>query len=154
MSSVIKTTTPFISKELLCEALDAMDIGYTIAQENIVTELKDYYGSQMFVYSQELGRYQYQHDSSANGIYTPYPWGMDVKKWGSVSNFLQKVDVEYKKAFERLEEKHQREEEERKLHYIESQKKAIISKAKSKGYSVKETKQGDKTRLILVRTHY
>ncbi|MDD3051889.1 MAG: hypothetical protein PHR06_12210 [Candidatus Cloacimonetes bacterium] len=154
MSSVIKTTTPFISKDLLCEALDTMNIHYTIKQDNIITELRDYYGLQMFVYSQELGRYQYQHDSSANGRFNPYPWGMDVNKWGNVSNFLQAVDTEYQNAYKRLEEKKLKEEEERKRKYLETQKQKIIAKAESKGYSVKETRQGDKTRLVLVRTHY
>lgn len=73
---------------------------------------------------------------------------------GTVSNFLQAVDTEYQNAYNRLEEKKLKEEEERKRKYIEAQKLKIIAKAESKGYSVKETRQGDKTRLVLVRTHY
>ena len=154
MSSVIKTTTPFISKELLCSALDALHVDYAVSGTEIVTNLRDYYGKQKFVYSSSTGKYLYQHDSSANGRYNPYPWGLDVKQWGSVSNFLQSVNLEYNKAFKRMEEEKHRLEEERRKQYVESQKKAIIEKAKAKGYSVKETKQGDKIRLVLVRTQY
>ena len=158
MSHVIRTTTPFISTDLLCEALDSMHIGYTLQGKNIVTDLSDYYGKQTFCYSETSGKYLFRHDSSANGRYSPYPWEMDVNQWGTVSNFLQAVDAEYNKAYdrmiERLEEEKRREEERRRKEYVENQKKMIMEKAKAKGYSIKETRRGDKIRLVLVRTKY
>lgn len=165
MSAVIKTTTPFVSCNLLCEALDALSVSYSVQKDQIITNLRDYYGNQIFIYDSKSRRYLFQHDSSANGRYLPYPWGMDVKQWGTVSSFLQKVDLEYKKAFQRLEirvaeekkleeECRLKEEQERKHLFVENRKREIISKAREKGYSVKETKQGDKVHLVLVRTQY
>lgn len=50
----------------------------------------------------------------------------------------------------RLKEEAERLERER-LEYIESQKKAIMEKAKAKGYRVMETKKDNKIQLTLVR---
>lgn len=53
----------------------------------------------------------------------------------------------------RIEEEKRRAEEVRKA-YVESQKVAIIEKAKKKGYRVKESCKSGKVRLVLVRTTY
>jgi|LSQX01.1.fsa_nt_gb hypothetical protein len=167
MSAVVKTLTPFVSRELLLEALDALGVLYTCKQDQIVTDRKDYYGHQIFSYSHSSGKYVFQHDSSANvnSRWTPYPWGANFKEWTTVSSFLGSVESEYRKAYIRLEERVEEEkrlelarrlaeEEEKKRQFVEKQKQTILEKAKEKGYSVKETKQGNKTHLVLVRTIY
>lgn len=167
MSAVVKTLTPFVSQELLLEALDALGVSYSISQDRIVTNRKDYYGNQIFVYSPQSGKYVFQHDSSADvgSRWNPYPWGASFKEWKTVSSFLEAVDAEYNNAYIRLEERIEEEkrieierrlaeEEERKRQFILKQKQTILEKAKEKGYSVKETKEGNMVRLVLVRTQY
>lgn len=167
MSAVVKTHTPFISRELLLEALDALGVSYTVSQNQIVTDRKDYYGHQIFVYSSTSGKYVFQHDSSADvgSRWNPYPWGASFREWNTVSSFLQAVDTEYNNAYIRLEERIEEEkkienerrlaeEKERKRQFILKQKQTILDKAKEKGYSVKETVEGNKVRLVLVRTQY
>ena len=167
MSAVVKTLTPFVSCELLTEALDALGVSYTCRDEQIVTCRKDFYGHQIFTYSPQSGKYVFQHDSSADvgSRWNPYPWGASFKEWKTVSSFLEAVETEYKNAYIRLEENVEEEkrlererrlfeEEERKRRFVEKQKQTILEKATEKGYSVKETKQGDKVRLVLVRTRY
>lgn len=167
MSAVVKTHTPFVSRELLLEALDALGVSYTVRNDQIVTDRKDYYGHQIFVYSSESGKYVFQHDSSADvgSRWNPYPWGASFRQWKTVSSFLEAVDAEYNSAYIRLEESIEEEkrienerrlaeEEERKRLFIQKQKQTILEKAKEKGYSVKETKQGNTVRLVLVRTQY
>ena len=170
MSAVVKTATPFIDRECLLKALDKLEVKYTIKQNDIITERVDYYDYQKFVYLN--GRYKFQHDSSANR--QNYHWrNLNVKKWKTVSSFLQAVEKEYNNFYaeklaeierkrqealaeaekKRLEEEAKRLEEERKA-FIEKQKKAIIEKAKAKGYSVKEKKVGKKIKLVLVRHTY
>ncbi len=170
MSAVVKTVTPFINKEILLEALDCLEFKYTIRTNEIITERVDYYGNQKFVFIN--GRYQFQHDSSANRI--NYPWrNLNVKNLKTVNDFLQTVEKEYNRIYKeklaelerirqeqlaeqeriRLEEEARRIEEERKA-FVEQQKKNIIEKAKAKGYSVKEKKVGKKIKLVLVRQTY
>jgi len=170
MSAVVKTVTPFIDKECLLKALDKLEVKYTIKQNEIVTERVDYYNNQSFIFYN--GRYQFQHDSSANR--QNYPWrNLNVKEWKTVSDFLQAVETEYNKFYaeklaeverkyqqalekaekQRLEAEAKRLEAERKA-FVEKQKKAIIEKAKAKGYSIKEKKVGNKIKLVLVRHTY
>jgi hypothetical protein len=178
MSAVVKTVTPFIDKECLLKALDKLNVKYTIRQNEIVTERKDYYGNQKFVFIG--GKYKFQHDSSAEieqykqrwGTY-PNGWQANWKEWKSVSEFLQAVEKKYNYFYKeklaeierkrqealaeverrRLEEEAKRLEEERKA-YVEKQKQAIIEKAKAKGYAIKEKKVGNKIKLVLVRHTY
>ena len=90
MSCLVKTTTPFISEEILLEAL---------------------------------------------------------KK----CSCLVKVEKSYNNVYEiKLKEEAERLERER-VAFIESQKKAIMEKAKAKGYRVMETKKDNKIQLTLVR---
>ncbi len=178
MSAVIKTVTPFIDRECLLKALDKLGVKYSLKKNEIVTERRDYYGLQKFIF--QNGRYKFQHDSSAEvneykrrwGTY-PSGWKANWKQWNSVSEFLQAVEKEYNHFYQkklaeierkrqealeeaerkRLEAEAKRLEEERKA-FVEKQKQAIIEKAKAKGYSVKEKKVGKKIKLVLVRHTY
>lgn len=170
MSAVVKTITPFIIKEILLQALDCLGVEYTLEGNNIVTERVDFYGNQKFVLIN--GRYQFQHDSSANRI--NYPWRkLNFKDFKTVSSFLKAVEKEYNRIYAeklaelerirqeqlaeqeriRLEEEMKRIEQER-IAYVEKQKQTIIQKAKEQGYSVQEKKVNNKIKLILRRNTY
>lgn len=174
MSHISKTITPFIDKDILCQALIESGCAITINDNEIITDRKDYYGFQKF--SLLNNRYVFMHDSSADVfIYGPhYPWGnIDSKEFKTVSNFLTDIETRYNAIYkqrleeiekarqeaiaeaerQRLEQERIRMEEERKA-FVEKQKKAIIEKAKAKGYSVKETMTNNKIKLVLVRHTY
>ena len=98
MSSVIKTVTPFINKEMLLEALKAIGCKYTVQGDTIITDRHDYNGTQRFMLKQ--GRFVFVHDSGR--------WGdIDRAKYKTVSSFLGAVGDEYnaihKRRLEELE---------------------------------------------------
>ena len=98
MSSVVKTATPFINKELLLKALKAVGCKYTIQGDTILTDRHDYNGIQQFKFKN--GRYVYVHDSGK--------WGnIDGNKYKTVSSFIKAVGTQYnaiyKKQLEELE---------------------------------------------------
>jgi len=155
MSSVVKTVTPFINKELLCEALKAVGCNYTVQENAIVTERQDYYGKQKFELTN--GRFAFSHDSSAESMrFGPhYPWGnIDNQQYKTVSNFLKQVEEAYNEAYNnRLEAEKKRLEQER-LEYVEKQRQTITANAKAQGYTVREEKMNEKIKLVFVRTTY
>lgn len=159
MSSIVKTITPFIDKEILCKALEQCGCKYQIQGTDIVTDRRDYYGMQKF--HLQGGRYVYMHDSSAENMrFGPhYPWGnIDLQQYKTVSSFLENIEKQYNILYQkRLEEIELAEkiriENERKA-FVEKQKNAIIEKAKSKGYYVKEEKIKNKIKLVLVKRTY
>jgi len=97
MSSMAKTTTPFINKDILCRALTAVGCNYDIQGNIIITERTDYYGNQKF----ELinGRFAYIHESNVG---TNYSWRFDVDK--SVRDFLARVENEYDAIYRRQQD--------------------------------------------------
>jgi hypothetical protein len=110
MSSVVKTITPFINRDLLLQALDKIGCNYTISGNEIITDRQDYYGKQKFVFRN--GKFVFLHDSSAENMrFGPhYPWGnIDLKEYKKVSSFLNVVEKEYNAIY-----KYQLEELERK----------------------------------------
>lgn len=173
MSSIVKTITPFIDKEILCQALKECGCQYQDQGLEILTDRHDYYGLQKF--QLQLGRYVYLHDSSAENMrFGPhYPWGnIDQQQYKTVSAFLEAVEKHYNEIYQRrlaeielaklraaeeerrrLEEEKIRLENERKA-FVEKQKSAIIQKAKAKGYYVKEEKIKNKIKLVLVKRTY
>jgi Skp family chaperone for outer membrane proteins len=104
MSSVVRTVTPFINKELLLMALDAVGCKYQIQGNTICTERQDYYGSQKFIL--QNGRYAFVHEENAES----YSWGnINMQQYKASSSFLAAVGKEYnaiyKKRLEELEKK-------------------------------------------------
>jgi len=168
MSSVVRTATPFINRELLLKALDAVGCGYTIQGNEILTDRQDYYGAQKFVL--QNSRYVFIHEKHAQN----YSWGnINMQQYKSSSSFIAAVGREYNsiyaKQLEELERKRlaavaeeerkkaekekQRLERERK-EFVEKQKTAIIAKAKEQGYDIQETMVDNKVKLVLVQTTY
>lgn len=133
MSCLVKTTTPFISQEILLEALEKCGYNYEIKNDKI--------------YIPSLHKYRNTYFKFVNGKYI-----LNYDSWNNdISSFLIKVEKSYNNVYEiKLKEEAERLERER-LAYIESQKKAIMEKAKAKGYRVMETKKDNKIQLTLVR---
>jgi vacuolar-type H+-ATPase subunit I/STV1 len=102
MSSVVRTSTPFINKQLLLKALDAVGCKYEIQGNTILTERQDYYGSQKFILLN--GRYTFEHEKNAAG----YSWGnINMQQYKTSASFIAAVGKEYnaiyKKQLEELE---------------------------------------------------
>lgn len=133
MSCLVKTTTPFIDEEILLEAITNSGYKYELRSNKI--------------YIPELHVYRDTYFKLVNGKYVLSYDSYNV----NISSLLQKLEAEYNKVYERkLEEERERLERER-LEFIESQKKAIMEKAKAKGYRVMEVKKDNKIQLTLVR---
>lgn len=133
MSCLVKTTTPFISQEILLEALEKCGYNYEIKNDKI--------------YIPSLHKYRNTYFKFVNGKYI-----LNYDSYNTeISYFLTKLEKSYNNVYEiKLKEEAERIERER-LAYIESQKKAIMEKAKAKGYRVMETKKDNKIQLTLVR---
>ena len=99
------------------------------------------------IYIPSLNKYRDTYFKLVNGKYV-----LSYDSYNNdVSSFLQKLEVSYNNVYERkLQEEKERLERER-LEFIESQKKAIMEKAKAKGYRVMEVKKDNKIQLTLVR---
>lgn len=163
MSSIVKTITPFINKEFLCEALKAVGCEYTIQENAIITDRQDYYGRQKF----ELinGRFVFLHDSSAENMrFGPrYPWGnINAQQYKTVSDFLKHLETAYNDIYRkrmeelerlRLEAERLRLEQERQ-DFVEKQRQTVIANAQKKGYAIREERVKDKIKLVLVRNTY
>jgi hypothetical protein len=150
MSSIVTTATPFINRELLLKALDAVGCRYTIQGNEIITDRQDYYGKQKFVFLN--GRYSFQHDSSAeNMIYGPhYRWGnIDMQQHKTVSQFINSVGEIYNKLYQKQLEELERKrlaaiaeaERLRKEKLVEQERLRLIAIAEEERRKAEEEKQ-------------
>jgi hypothetical protein len=152
VSSVVKTLTPFLNKELLLQALDAVDCKYTVNGNTVITDRKDYYGYQKFEFRN--GRFIFLHDSSSQDmIYGPhYPWGnIEMKKYKTVSSFIGAIGKEYNAIYQRQMEELERKrlaaiaEAERlrlrKEQIAEQERLRLIAKAEEERRKAEEEKQ-------------
>ena len=140
MSCVVKTVTPFIDKDILCEALKEVGCKCTVQGERIVTDIRDL----------SIGFQTFERDKNGKYVLMAYSY-TDKNR----AEFIQKIETHYNALYQkRLEEIAEAErirlEEERKA-YVEKQKASITAKAKELGYSVKEKKVENKIKLVLVR---
>lgn len=147
MSAVIKTATPFIDIECLCEALTSVGCGFRIEGNKVITDRQD----------ARLGFQEFQKDNF--GRYALFAYSHTDR---SQADFVRLVEKQYTVIYQnklqeaerlRLEEEKMRLEKER-LAFIDKQKTAIIERAKEQGYSVKEENVKGKIKLVLVRNTY
>jgi hypothetical protein len=163
MSSVVKTITPFLNREILLQALDIAGCRYTIQGDEIVM-LKDQ--RQRFIWDSVFGRFKFSYYShnyresdfnelkAANNFFAPLEKAYNdiyCKKLEELEKLRLETVAEAERK--RLEEERLRLERERQ-EYVEKQKAHIIAKAKEKGYSVREEKVKEKIKLVLVRNTY
>jgi hypothetical protein len=147
MSAIIKTTTPFIDLECLCEALKAVGCGLRIEGNKVITDRQDV----------RLGFQEFQKDNY--GRYVLFAYSHTDR---NQADFIRLVEKQYNVIYQnkleeverlRLEEEKKRLEEER-LVFIDKQKATIIERAKEQGYSIKEENIKGKIKLVLVRNTY
>lgn len=147
MSAVIKTVTPFIDLECLCEALTAIGCGFRVQEHKVITDRNDV----------RLGFQEFQKD--VFGKYVLFAYSYTDK---NQAEFIRLVEKQYNAIYQnkleeaerlRLEEEKMRLEQER-LDFIEKQKNAIKERAKEQGYSIKEENIKGKIKLVLVRFTY
>ena len=134
MSSVVKTLTPFLDCETLCQALEKVGCKYThtLQGEKIITDRKDTRnGFQTF-------------EKDKNGKYVLSAYSHTDK---NQAEFVKSLEKYYNKLLPAVKEKQRQE-------YVEKQKQTVIAKAKAKGYSVREEKVNNKIKLVLVRNTY
>lgn len=147
MSAVIKTVTPFIDLECLCEALTAVDCGFRVQENKVITNRQDV----------RLGFQEFQKDNY--GRYALFAYShTDKNQIDFIRIIEKKYNVIYQNKLEeaerlRLEEKKKRLELER-LAFIEKQKTVIKERAKEQGFSIKEEYIKGKIKLVLVRNTY
>lgn len=120
---ITRTTTPFINEEILLEALKKCGYKYEIKNDKI--------------YIPALHSYRNTYFKFVNGKYVLNYYSYNTE----ISSFLNEIKL--KEEAERLERE--------RVAFIESQKKAIMEKAKAKGYRVMEVKKDNKIQLTLVR---
>jgi hypothetical protein len=144
MSSVVRTATPFINKELLLKALDAVGCRYQIQGNTIFTERKDFYGSQKFEFCN--GRYVFIHEKNAQN----YSWGnINMQHYKGAGDFVAAVghayNSIYKKQLEELERKRlaaiAEAERLRKEQLAEQERLRLIAKAEEERRKAEEEKQ-------------
>lgn len=173
MSCVVKTQTPFISKEILLEALEKCGYKYNIKSGKIYIPALHMYRNTYFQFIG--GKYVLSHeyfnfdiDSFLKEVSKSYNDIYEMKLKGLREIEKEKAEKLKKEEAERLEKQRLKEEaqilereriereelerlEKERLAYVESQKKAIMEKAKVKGYRVVEVKKENKIQLTLVR---
>lgn len=158
MSCVVKTLTPFIDKEILCQALEKVGCKCTVQREKIITDRRDI----------RLGFQTFEKDGIGKYVLLAYSH-TDQNQAGFVAEVEKHYNLIYQKKMEelelarqraiaeaerkRLEEEARRLEEERKA-FVENQRKSIIQKAEEKGYYVKEEKVKNTIKLVLVKRTY
>ena len=71
-----------------------------------------------------------------------------------LARLTDRYEVHAQAKLQRLAEEERRKAEEARLRLIEAQKSAVYEKAKKLGYLVKESRQGDAVRLVLVKRSY
>lgn len=141
MSTIVKTMTPFINIEILCEALTAVGCRHTVCGDVIIMD------GTMQKFELIKGRYSF--------IYERGGWRDTTdKQYKSVNSFLKSVEKMYNYIYEaRLQAERERLERERR-EYVEKQKQEVIARAKAQGYAVREEKVKEKIKLVLVRSTY
>lgn len=168
MSAIIKTTTPFTIEAVLIKALavlgaEPLKVDVTNIRSlqhnggvhigDIFTNRKDYYGIQHFRFEQD--RWILRHDSNEmNGRITASSMGS--RQYIPVQEFLTSLAKEYAIIYpaylQELEEKEQRILEEQRRARVEATRLQAIEKAKSQGYSIKETRNSKgQIQLVLTR---
>ena len=168
MSCLVKTTTPFISKEILLEALEKCGYEYNIRGGNIHIPALHMYRNTYFKLENRkyvlihedfnffISSFLQKVEESYNDVYKMKLKRLrEIEKEKAATLERERLAKEKEEAKrlerERIERQELEKLERERIAYIESQKKAIMEKAKAKGYRVMEVKKDKKIQLTLVR---
>jgi len=162
MSCVIKTLTPFLNKEALCQALKEVGCNWRFDGDKIITDRKDVrLGFQEFNKNKVgvwvLSAYSHTDKNQAEfvkQVETKYN-ELCPQMLQDLKNRLEEIQNKenYSEEVSQLKNEITRIEQERQA-FVEKQKVNIIAEAKEMGYSVKEQKVKEKIKLVLVRNTY
>lgn len=164
MSAYLKLLTPMTDQECLLAAL--ADVGFDSARVEVHDEpvnLVGYLGDRRVQTANIVIRRQFvggaSNDvgflSTAMG-YQAFVSGYDHPRFGQ--GWLSKLNEHYESHWttkqERLAEEERRRLEEERKRLVEAQRQAVHARAKKMGYRVKETREGEKIRMVLVKRTY
>lgn len=164
MSAYITLQTPMIDQECLLEALS--DLGFDSSKIEVhetPVNLHGYMGDRrnqsanIVIRRQHVGR----ASNDVGFLKTPtgfqaYVSGYDHPRFGKgwLDKLHQQYQVHWNTKQERLAEIERLRLEEERKQLVESQKKAVYERAIKMGYMVKESKEGEQIRLVLVKRTY
>jgi hypothetical protein len=164
MSAYITLATPMTDQQCLLEAL--ADLGFDSTKVEVfeqAEQLQGYQGDRRQQRAHVIIRRQFV-GSASNDIgfertetgFRAYVSGFDHPRFGNqwLDQLRNRYQVHHETKLARLAEAERQRQEEERRRLVESQRQAIHKKAKSMGYRVQETRQGDKLRLVLVKRVY
>lgn len=164
MSAYLTLLTPMTDQESLLAAL--VDLGFDQTKVEVhetPVQLVGYRGDRRAQTANIVIRRQHV-GAASNDVgflatetgYQALVSGYDHPRFGAgwITQLSQRYQVHSDAKKERLaaEERRRLEEERQKL--VEAQRQAVHERAKKMGYQVKETREGDKLRLVLVKRVY
>lgn len=164
MSAYITLLTPMIDQECLLAALVDMGFGATkVEMHDTPVALVGYRNDTRQQTANIVIRRQHVGNASndigflatSTGyqlIVSDYDQGSFGKQWLSQVHARYQIHWTAKEERAAAAEKRRIEEERRKL--VEAQRQAVHERAKKMGYLVKESREGDKIRLVLVQRTY
>lgn len=164
MSAYITLMTPMMDQESLLAALE--DMGFHAAKIEVhatPVSLVGYQNDQRKQTAHIIIRRQHVGSGSndigflsTNTGFRAHISDYDQRQFGQ--DWLSKLNTRYQSRFSakqaRIEAEERRVLEEQKKQLIEAQRKTIYEKAKKMGYRVRESQEGDKIRLVLVKRVY
>lgn len=139
----VESTAPFLDEECLVDALESLGASWLRRDEGIVVSAQGWRGDVTFVPRHGAWLMRRMDDAAH-------------RQWeGAVVTAYEQAQT---RKLARLEERRRREEEQRiqreRAALVEERRRAIVEKARKNGYSVKEQREGDRIRLVLVRRTY
>lgn len=164
MSAYITLATPMVEQQCLLDAL--ADLGFGKDRVEVHAKpaaLVGYEGRDRTQVAQVIIRKRHVGPSSNDIGFLATPTGyqaiisdFDRSRYGRswLAQLSERYDHHHARMIQRLEEEERRRKEEERRRLVESQRQAITERAKKMGYRVKETRQGQKVRLVLVKRTY
>lgn len=164
MSAYLTLLTPMTDQECLLEAL--RDLGFDSTKVEVhpsPVSLVGYAGDRRAQTANIVIRRQHI-GAASNDVgflasptgYQAHVSGYDHPRFGSgwVSQLNMRYQSHWTSKQERLAEEERRRAEEQRQLLVEAQRQAVHERAKNLGYQVKETREGETIRLVLVKRTY
>ncbi len=164
MSAYITLATPMTDQQCLLDALADLGFGPDKVEVHAdATQLVGYVGDRRQQRAHVVIRRRFVGTAS-NDVgfeltstgYRAHVSGFDHPRYGT--GWLSKLSARYQEhhaaKLARLAEEERRRLEEERRKLVEAQRQAVHAKARKMGYRVKETREGDSLRLVLVKRVY
>ena len=164
MSAYITLATPMTDRQCLLDALADLEFGSNkVEVHEDAVPLVGYRGRRRSQQANIIIRRQHVGGSS-NDVgfletetgYRAYVSGFDHPRFGTewLSKIHERYQIHWSVKQERLAEEERRQQEEARKRLVEAQRLAVHERAKKLGYRVKESKEGETVRLVLVKRTY